>query len=184
MNREKAVILTDSGCDVPQNLRERYDIRVLPLKIIYPEDEYLDQVTNHGSTGLRPLPGNTQDLSSRWRDGSKCVGKGPGGRLRKSPDRLYFLRAFRNIFHDPQFVRGIRRHGNLRVGYPEYLYRQRDAGPFSRPLAGAGYQLARSFWMNFQSRFPIPRFFSAWIPWNIFAGAAVWALWPPLWEQL
>ena len=45
MNREKAVILTDSGCDVPQNLRERYDIRVLPLKIIYPEDEYLDQVT-------------------------------------------------------------------------------------------------------------------------------------------
>lgn len=45
MNREKAVILADSGCDVPQNLRERYDIRVLPLKIIYPEDEYLDQVT-------------------------------------------------------------------------------------------------------------------------------------------
>lgn len=45
MNREKVAILTDSGCDVPKALREQYDIRVLPLKIIYPEEEYLDQVT-------------------------------------------------------------------------------------------------------------------------------------------
>jgi DegV family protein with EDD domain len=45
MNREKVAILVDSGCDVPQNLREQHDIRVLPLKILYPEGEYLDQVT-------------------------------------------------------------------------------------------------------------------------------------------
>lgn len=45
MNREKVAILVDSGCDVPRELREKYDMRVLPLKIVYPEEEYLDQVT-------------------------------------------------------------------------------------------------------------------------------------------
>ena len=34
----------DSGCDVPQAVRQAYDMRVLPLKIRYPEGEYDDQV--------------------------------------------------------------------------------------------------------------------------------------------
>lgn len=45
MNPQKICILVDSGCDVPENVRRQYDIRVLPLKILYPEGEYLDQVT-------------------------------------------------------------------------------------------------------------------------------------------
>lgn len=45
MNQQKICILVDSGCDVPLKIREQYDIRVLPLKILYPEAEYLDQVT-------------------------------------------------------------------------------------------------------------------------------------------
>lgn len=45
MNPQKICIVVDSGCDVPQALREQYDIRVLPLKILYPEGEYQDQVT-------------------------------------------------------------------------------------------------------------------------------------------
>ena len=44
MNGQKICILVDSGCDVPQAVRQDYDMRVLPLKIRYPEGEYDDQV--------------------------------------------------------------------------------------------------------------------------------------------
>lgn len=44
MNQQKICILVDSGCDVPENLRRQYDMRVIPLKIIYPERAYDDQV--------------------------------------------------------------------------------------------------------------------------------------------
>ena len=44
MNQQKIAILVDSGCDVPQAVRQAYDMRVLPLKIRYPEGEYDDQV--------------------------------------------------------------------------------------------------------------------------------------------
>lgn len=44
MNQQKICILVDSGCDVPEALRRRYDMRVIPLKIIYPEGAYDDQV--------------------------------------------------------------------------------------------------------------------------------------------
>ncbi len=56
MNKEKVAILVDSGCDVPQELRERYDMRVLPLKILYPEGEYLDQVTITAREVYRRFP--------------------------------------------------------------------------------------------------------------------------------
>lgn len=44
MNQQKIAILVDSGCDVPKSIREQYDIRVLPLKILYSEGEYRDQI--------------------------------------------------------------------------------------------------------------------------------------------
>ncbi|MGI6106844.1 MAG: DegV family protein [Lachnospiraceae bacterium] len=44
MNRSKTAIIADSGCDVPMSFREKYDIRLLPFHIIYPEKDYLDSV--------------------------------------------------------------------------------------------------------------------------------------------
>lgn len=44
--KENIAFITDSGSDVPQELVEKYEINVLPLSIIYPNDEvYLDKVT-------------------------------------------------------------------------------------------------------------------------------------------
>ena len=43
-NKEKIAILTDSCCDVPKELAEQYHMYVLPLKIVYKENEYLDGV--------------------------------------------------------------------------------------------------------------------------------------------
>ena len=44
VNQQKICIFVDSGCDVPEALRKKYDIRMLPLKILYPEGEYRDQI--------------------------------------------------------------------------------------------------------------------------------------------
>ena len=44
MNKDKVAVLTDSGCDVPQNFREKYNIFMLPLRVMYPEKDYEDGV--------------------------------------------------------------------------------------------------------------------------------------------
>ena len=44
MNKYKIAVLTDSGCDVPQNFREKYNIFMLPLRVMYPEKDYDDGV--------------------------------------------------------------------------------------------------------------------------------------------
>lgn len=40
----KISIVTDSACDLPAYIIEQYDIRVLPLRVIYAEQEYRDGV--------------------------------------------------------------------------------------------------------------------------------------------
>jgi DegV family protein with EDD domain len=41
----KTAILTDSIADIPRELIERYQIHVIPMKILWGDDEYLDRVT-------------------------------------------------------------------------------------------------------------------------------------------
>lgn len=53
---EKIAIITDSGCDLPLELAEKYDIRVLPLKVIYPEGEYSDRVDIQPDEVYRDMP--------------------------------------------------------------------------------------------------------------------------------
>ena len=38
-------ILTDSGCDLPKDIIDEYDIDVLPIIVIKDDEEYLDGVT-------------------------------------------------------------------------------------------------------------------------------------------
>ncbi|MFC6465524.1 DegV family protein [Marinilactibacillus sp. GCM10026970] len=44
MNKEKIAIMADSGADVPEEIIEKYDIKVIPLKIIFKDGEYTDKV--------------------------------------------------------------------------------------------------------------------------------------------
>ena len=44
MNAQKTAVLIDSGCDVPAAVRKELDIRILPLRIIYPEKDYRDGI--------------------------------------------------------------------------------------------------------------------------------------------
>ncbi|HET6350852.1 MAG TPA: DegV family protein [Coriobacteriia bacterium] len=44
MAEENIAILVDSGCDVPQEYRDRYHIYVAPLTIVYKEGEYRDGI--------------------------------------------------------------------------------------------------------------------------------------------
>lgn len=44
MNKDKVAVMTDSGCDLPSDAAARHDIRVLPLRVMYPEKDYADGV--------------------------------------------------------------------------------------------------------------------------------------------
>lgn len=42
MNKEKVAIIADSGCDIPQDFMDKYDIKLLGLKVIYGMEVYTD----------------------------------------------------------------------------------------------------------------------------------------------
>ncbi|MBM6613923.1 DegV family protein [Desemzia sp. RIT804] len=44
MNKEKIAFLVDSGSDVPKDILEKGNMKVIPLKIIYKDGEYTDKV--------------------------------------------------------------------------------------------------------------------------------------------
>ncbi|MGN1022951.1 MAG: DegV family protein [Lachnospiraceae bacterium] len=44
MNEQKTAVLIDSGCDIPEVVRRQYDIRMISLRVIYPERDYRDGV--------------------------------------------------------------------------------------------------------------------------------------------
>ncbi|MFV0479420.1 MAG: DegV family protein [Anaerorhabdus sp.] len=44
MNKEKIAIVADSCCDISQEVASQYGIYTIPLKIIYKDREYLDQI--------------------------------------------------------------------------------------------------------------------------------------------
>lgn len=44
MNPQKTAVLIDSGCDIPANVRDQYNIEILPLHIMYSEKDYKDSV--------------------------------------------------------------------------------------------------------------------------------------------
>jgi len=41
---QRIAMITDSTCDIPQDLREKYDIHVIPLTIVFGEEQLLDGV--------------------------------------------------------------------------------------------------------------------------------------------
>jgi DegV family protein with EDD domain len=41
---QKIALITDSTCDIPQGLREQYEIQVIPLTIVFGDQTYLDGV--------------------------------------------------------------------------------------------------------------------------------------------
>lgn len=45
MNPQKIALLTDSCADIPQKLIQKYDIFVLPLRLLFHDGEYLDGIT-------------------------------------------------------------------------------------------------------------------------------------------
>ena len=41
---QRVALITDSTCDIPLELRKQYDIAVIPLTIIWGEQQFLDGV--------------------------------------------------------------------------------------------------------------------------------------------
>ncbi|NLJ73400.1 MAG: DegV family protein [Firmicutes bacterium] len=53
---EKVAIMTDSTCDIPQDIIEKYGIHVVPLRIVYGEREYRDNVDITAEQVYEDLP--------------------------------------------------------------------------------------------------------------------------------
>lgn len=56
MNHQKIALLTDSCADLSQELRERYHIFVLPLRLLFSDGEYLDGETMKAAEVYERLP--------------------------------------------------------------------------------------------------------------------------------
>lgn len=56
INKQKIALLTDSCADIPQALLRRYDIYVVPLKLIFSDGEYADGVDITPDEVYRRLP--------------------------------------------------------------------------------------------------------------------------------
>ena len=54
--KEKIAIMTDSTSDIPRNIVEEYNIQVVPLRILYKDAEYRDQVDISAEEVYRNLP--------------------------------------------------------------------------------------------------------------------------------
>ncbi|MCK9525105.1 MAG: DegV family protein [Limnochordia bacterium] len=54
--KEKIAIMTDSTSDIPRHIVEQYDIQVVPLRIVYKNAEYKDQVDISAEEVYRRLP--------------------------------------------------------------------------------------------------------------------------------
>ncbi|MEQ8199984.1 MAG: DegV family protein [Syntrophomonadaceae bacterium] len=60
---EKIALVADSACDLPQDLVEQYDIKILPLKVIYPDGEYSDREDIQPEEVYRRMPGEVPKTS-------------------------------------------------------------------------------------------------------------------------
>ena len=53
---EKIALVIDSGTDVPSIIRSRSDVRILPLRVIYPDKEYIDGIDIDSKTVYSRMP--------------------------------------------------------------------------------------------------------------------------------
>lgn len=58
-------ILTDSTCDLPDEVLEEFDIRVVPMRLSIDDSEYIDRVTLSSSEFYKLLPSAKRALSSQ-----------------------------------------------------------------------------------------------------------------------
>lgn len=56
-------VITDSTCDLPKEILERYSIHTLPLMVIYPDGEYNDGVDIDAETIYRRMPAEAPKTS-------------------------------------------------------------------------------------------------------------------------
>ncbi|MEG6510394.1 DegV family protein [Desulforamulus ruminis] len=60
---QKVAIVTDSTCDLDSDVLDHYNIKVIPLKVIYPQEEYLDRVNITPQQVYDRMPSETPTTS-------------------------------------------------------------------------------------------------------------------------
>src|SRR5271157_2140159 len=60
----RIALVTDSTCDIPPDWEKQFDIRIVPLTIIFGSQQYLDRVEMTAEQFYARLPGETQHPST------------------------------------------------------------------------------------------------------------------------
>ncbi|HEX7713974.1 MAG TPA: DegV family protein [Bacillota bacterium] len=60
---QSIAVITDSTCDLPREILERFSIHTLPLKVIYPDGEYSDGVDIDAETIYQRMPAEVPKTS-------------------------------------------------------------------------------------------------------------------------
>jgi hypothetical protein len=55
-------ILTDSTCDLSQEIINQRNINIIPLKVCFKEEVYLDMLKDYGQSMLIPVPKGTKPI--------------------------------------------------------------------------------------------------------------------------
>ena len=64
MRIDKIAIVVDSGCDVPKDVIEKYEMKLLSFKIMYPEGDYTDGVDIDPATIYKRFPKEVPSTST------------------------------------------------------------------------------------------------------------------------
>lgn len=70
---DKIALVADSACDLPQELVKQYGIKILPLKVIYPDAQYSDRVDIQPQDVYQRMPGEVPTTSMPNLDEIKAV---------------------------------------------------------------------------------------------------------------
>ena len=71
----KTVIVTDSTADIPADLAKQHNIHIVPLRLMFGEDTYLDgvEITPESSTKAGAIAPASNDLPAFTRRFCSCV---------------------------------------------------------------------------------------------------------------
>ena len=64
---KRIALVTDSSCDLPEELIKEHDVRILPLYVVYPDRQYRDRYDIQAEEVYARMPEEVPALPCRWR---------------------------------------------------------------------------------------------------------------------
>jgi fatty acid-binding protein DegV len=111
----RTAIVTDSSCDLSDEQLKRYNIRMIPLRIICQNTEYRDRIDLSPDEIYDIMDRELPEQAFPWRRISIRFTNNCSGWLYGRYPPLHLFRLKRHVEHDPHFCPGLSRPFEYRV---------------------------------------------------------------------